>query len=201
MLHANKKKNKIYFTTNTSFVHLLCNKLQQQCRYGECLKPTAVHKAAVRVLLLAWDDSFFFFVIKMHSLKKKKNPVNAQAACHICLVSDGQRRTKEDVEKSNERPLGGSDGKPRLCSPVAALSASNCRYFTATPSGCEVSYLRCFSCARTELRRCSRASAGPTAIKQNPSLCKRDEWDAAVLICLCQSLTVGSPKVFTSPSS
>lgn len=66
---------------------------------------------------------------------------------------------------------------------------------------CEALYLLCFCCARTELGRCSRASAGPTAIKQNQSLCKRDEWDAAVLICLRQSATVGSPHVFSSPSS
>lgn len=45
------------------------------------------------------------------------------------------------------------------------------------------------------------ASAGPTAIKQNQSLCKWDEWDAAALICLRHSPSVGPPNVFSSPSS
>lgn len=42
-----------------------------------------------------------------------------------------------------------------------------------------------------------RASAGPTAIKQNQSFCKWDEWDTAALICP----SVDSPNVFSSPTS
>lgn len=153
-----------------------------------------------------------------------KNPVNTCAACNICIVSDEQRSTKGEtsrwamwkkqqegatrwvwVEDTQREPVirtgcfahaAGASGASWQRRRMSVLTC-RCSQLLQLWGGGEASYLLCFSCARTELRRCSRASAGPTAIQQkNQSLCKRDEWDAAVLIRLHQRPTVGSPSVF-----